>query len=238
MKDKILWMILGLILLLVFSSTFMRTPEQITGLLTEVSAETKNFSAFAHVSFLAVIIIGLIFKGARKHIFSFFMAFISLSATVIAIKYGILPNIFMFATFFILIVNAYVRKQLHFSLRPMTPLSVLFGISAMLFGFWYLHWVEAPVWLNALVYSPLGVVNCPTMLMVAGFLCLNDKPRSVKLEAAVALTTLFFGFFGVFRLGATVDVVMIICALFLILRLGSYLNYMGHFEKPAGNIHP
>ena len=238
MKDKILWIILGLVLLLVFSLTFMRTPEQITGLLTEVSAEVKNFSAFAHVSFLAVIIIGLIFKGARRHLFSFFMAFISLSAAVIAIKYGILPNIFIFAMFFILIVNAYIRKQLNFSFSPMRPLNVLFGISAMFFGFWYLHWVEVPVWLNALVYSPLGVVNCPTMLMVAGFLCLNENPRSIKLEAAVALTTLFFGFFGVFRLGATVDIVMIICALFLILRLGSYLNYMGHLEKPVGNSHP
>ena len=35
---------------------------------------------------------------------------------------------------------------------------------------------------------------------------------------------LYFGFFGVFRLGAYIDIMLIICALFLILRLGSYLN--------------
>ena len=35
---------------------------------------------------------------------------------------------------------------------------------------------------------------------------------------------LYFGFFGVFRIGAYIDIMLIICALFLILRLGSYLN--------------
>jgi hypothetical protein len=69
------------------------------------------------------------------------------------------------------------------------------------------------------------------MLVVTGFLCLNNKPRSVMLEATVALTTLYFGFFGVFLLGAYVDVVMIICALFLIVRLGSFLSYEGYFER-------
>lgn len=38
-------------------------------------------------------------------------------------------------------------------------------------------------------------------------------------------TTVYFDFFGIFRLGAYVDVALIICALFLIVRLGSYLTY-------------
>jgi hypothetical protein len=236
MKSKAIWTMLGLMLLLVFSMTFMRTPQQIAGLLTGVSGEVKSFSAFVHLSFLAVIILGLIFKKARKHLFSFFIAFISLSATIIAIRYSIVPNILIFAIFFILIINAYIRKNLNFGLSNITPVNIVFGIAAMLFGFWYLHWVESPVWLNALLYSPLGVVNCPTMLTVAGFLCLSEEPRSVKLEATVALTTLYFGFFGVFRLGAYVDVVMIICALFLIVRLGSYLSYEGYFKRASVNL--
>jgi hypothetical protein len=84
-----------------------------------------------------------------------------------------------------------------------------------------LHWVEAPVWLNGLIFSTLGAVNCPTMLTVCGFLCLSEEPRSALLEATVALATLYFGFFGLFRLGAYIDVVLIICALFLIVRLSA-----------------
>ena len=200
MKNRVAWSFLGLVLLFVFIITFMRTPQQIDGLLREVSGGVRNFSAFVHLAFLAVIIIGLIFKRARNHIFSFFIAFISLSATVIAVRYAILPNIVIFTMFFILIVHAYIKKRLNFNFSAKNPVNLLFGITAMVFGFWYLHWVETPVWLNALLYSPLGVVNCPTMLMVAGFLCLCEEPRSVKLEATVALTTLYFGFFGVFRI--------------------------------------
>jgi hypothetical protein len=231
MKNKVLWPILGLVLLLVFIITFMRTPQEIAVLLTEVSGEARNFSAFVHFAFLAFIILGLIFRKARNHLFSFFIAFLSLSATVIAVRYAILPNIVIFAVFFILIVRAYIKKKLNFDFSSNKPVNSLFGITALVFGFWYLHWVETPVWLNALLYSPLGAVNCPTMLTVAGFLCLGEEPRSVKLEATVALTTLYFGFFGVFRLGAYVDATMIICALYVILRIGSYLNYKGTFEK-------
>ena len=108
-------------------------------------------------------------------------------------------------------------------LENLKPVNLFFGIIGMVFGFWYLHWVESPIWLNALYNSPLGVVNCPTMVTICGFLCLTEKPRSVMLETTVALITLYFGFFGVFRLGAYIDIMLIICALFLILRLGSYL---------------
>jgi hypothetical protein len=60
------------------------------------------------------------------------------------------------------------------------------------------------------------------MVTICGFLCLTKKPRSVVLEAVVSLVTLYFGFFGLFRLGAYIDIALIICALFLIFRLGSY----------------
>jgi hypothetical protein len=126
--------------------------------------------------------------------------------------------------FFVLIVQAYVANNLSFPLKGMRSLDLIFGTGALVFGFWYLHWVEHPIWINALVYSPLGVVNCPTMLTVCGFLCLSQQPRSPFLEGTVALITLYFGFFGLFRLGAYVDVVLILCALFLLARLTSSMT--------------
>ena len=147
------------------------------------------------------------------------MAFLSLSATVVAVVYMIIPNIIVFAIFSVLIIHAYATRQLSFPLENIRSLDLLFGGLALVFGFWYLHWVEDPIWINALLYSPLGVVNCPTMLMVCGFLCLSQQPRSPFLEGTVALITLYFGFFGLFRLGAYVDVTLILCALFLLARL-------------------
>ncbi|MBW2038750.1 MAG: hypothetical protein JRI46_04025 [Deltaproteobacteria bacterium] len=225
MKNLIKWIILGLLLLSIFSMTFMRTPQQITSMLMDVSSEVKIFSFIVHLLFLAVIVLGLIFKKIRNILFFIFIAFLSLSVTIISIKYMIVPNIIIFALFFVLTVNSYLKKELKFELKNIAPVNLIFGIIGMVFGFWYLHWVESPVWLNALVYSPLGVVNCPTMVTICGFIALTVKPRSVILEATVALITLYFGFFGIFRLGAYIDVTLILCALFLIVRLGSYLTY-------------
>ncbi|MFH0786717.1 MAG: hypothetical protein V2B13_03775 [Pseudomonadota bacterium] len=223
MKGKSTWIVLGILLLAIFVLTFLKTPGAIKYMLENVSRETKNYSAFVHLLFLVVIGLGLFGEKIRNGLFSLFIAFLSLSATIIAVKYVIAPNVIIFGMFFVLIIHAYLTKKLNFDLKNIGSINLLFGILGLTFGFWYLHWVENPVWLNAFIYSPLGVVNCPTMVTICGFLCLSQKPRSTLLEATVGLVTLFFGFFGLFRLRAYVDVALILCGLFLIVRLSSYL---------------
>jgi len=231
MKETIKWVVWGVLLVVIFSTTLLvKAPEEIHAMLSNVADQLQSFSAVVHMIFLVVMAIGLIFKRIRNVLFSSFIALLSLAATIIAVKYMILPNIIIFAMFLVFIINAYLKKQLDFVLKNLAPANLFFGILGLVFGFWYLHWVESPVWFNALLYSPLGALNCPTMLTVCAFLCLTKKPRSVILEATVAGITLYFGFFGVFRLGAYVDVSLIVCSLFLILRLGSYLTFEDTFE--------
>jgi hypothetical protein len=231
MKKRIKWIVLGLLLLAIFVLTFMKTPEAITSMLENISKEVKSYSAFVHILFLVVVALGLLIEKIRNSLFPLFIAFLSLSATIISVMYVIIPNIIIFVMFLALIIHAYLTKNLNFDLKNIAPVNLFFGFLGLVFGFWYLHWVESPLWLNAFLYSPLGAVNCPTMVAICGFLCLTQKPRLAILEATVALITLYFGFFGIFRLGAYVDIVLIICALFLIVRLGSYLTYEQTFMK-------
>jgi hypothetical protein len=235
MKNAIKWIVPGLLLLATFAITFMKTPEEITGILENISKEVKYYSLFMHILFLVVVGLGLLVKKIRNTLFSLFIVFLSLSATIISVKYAVVPNIIVFAIFSALSIHAYLTKSLNFDLKNIAPVNLAFGIVGLVFGFWYLHWVQQPIWLNALFYSPLGSVNCPTMVTICGFLCLSHKPRSSMLEATVALATLYFGFFGIFRLGAYVDIVLVVCALFLIVRLGSYLTYLDVFgERKEG----
>jgi hypothetical protein len=231
MENRVKWIVLGVLLLAIFVLTFMKTPEAITSMLENVSKEVKTYSAFVHILFLVVIGLGLFVEKIRNSLFCLFIAFLALSATIISVKYVIAPNVIIFGMFFVLIIHAYFVKKLTFDLRNISPVNLFFGTLGLVFGFWYLHWVESPVWLNAFLYSPLGAVNCPTMVAICGFLCLSQKPRSAILEAAVALITLYFGFFGIFRLGAYVDVALILCGLFLIVRLSSYLSYEHTFGE-------
>lgn len=221
MKKSILWGILGIFLSAIFVMTLMKTPAEITNMLTDITDQLKGYSLIVHGLFLATIAGGLASRKNRDTVFFLFIAFLSFSATIVSIKYMIIPNVLIFAIFLILIIDAYRRKELNFDLENVTPVTLFFGAVGLIFGFWYLHWVADPLMLNALLYAPVGLVNCPTMLTIAGFLILTVEPRSTILESVVALVTLYFGFFGVFRLGAYVDVVLIGCGLFLLLRIGS-----------------
>jgi hypothetical protein len=74
-------------------------------------------------------------------------------------------------------------------------------------------------------------VQWPSHLLSALLLARDfEKPHAGDVDLAGFLircgsTTVYFGFFGIFRLGAYVDVALVICALFLIVRLGSHLTY-------------
>ena len=208
----------------------MKTPEEITITLQNVSRAVQSYSLLIHILFVVVILLGLFIKKIRNILFSMFIAFLSLSVTFISVKYMIIPNIIIFGMFFVLIVHAYLEKNLNFDFKNSMPINLVFGILGLVFGFWYLYWVDSPILLNALIFSPIGTLNCPTMVTICGFLCLSKKPRSTILEVTVALITLYFGFFGIFRLGAYIDVVLIICALFLIVRISSYLSYERVFD--------
>jgi hypothetical protein len=195
-KGSVKWVVLGILVLAVFAMTLMRTPDEIIDMLMDIVDGTRLLSVINHVLFLLVMMLGLIFKKARNVLFFSFIAFIALTATVVSLIYVMLPNIIIFGMFFALILHAYFKKRLNFEFKDIAVVNVFFGIVGMLFGFWYLHWVGSPVWLNALINSPLGVVNCPTMVMICGFLCITKKPRSLELESVVAIITLYFGFFG------------------------------------------
>ena len=90
MKNKVKWVVLGLLLMVIFIMTMMKSPEEITSMLSNVTDQLRTFSAIAHIIFLVVMVTGLILKKIRGTLFFLFIAFLSLSATVISIKYVIL----------------------------------------------------------------------------------------------------------------------------------------------------
>src|SRR4030065_2101464 len=127
MKNRMKWIVLGLLLLAIFVLTFMKTPEAITSMLENVSKEVKTYSAFVHILFLVVIGLGLLVEKIRNSLFSLFIAFLSLSATIISVQYVIAPNVIIFAMFLVLIIHAYLTKNLNFDLKNIAPANLFFG---------------------------------------------------------------------------------------------------------------
>jgi hypothetical protein len=218
MSDKVKWLAAGGVLVIAFAMTFMRSPQEITNSLALVSSNLAMYSLCMHVAFLAVLAAGLLLPGARTRLFGGFLGLLAASAAGVALYYSIPPNILLFGLYFVLILHALLRGGLGWDLSKTNAADRLFGLIGLIFGFWYLHWVESPLMLNALLYSPMGVVNCPTMMIISGFLCLASRRPSV-LEFVSGAVCVFFGLFGIFRLGAYVDVALLACGVYQLARL-------------------
>jgi len=64
------------------------------------------------------------------------------------------------------------------------------------------NFFKKPVWLSAILYSPLGGVNCPTLVAISGFICFSKKPRFNILEITLGALTLYFGIFGILSMNS------------------------------------
>jgi len=229
------WVLLSLLILLVFIFTFMKTPEELIKMLSTISYQTRYLAVIIHGVYLMMLVIGFLFKKIRNIIFSLLMLIISGTAFIVSIIYLIPPNIIIFGMFFILLLVALIKKQLNFDLKNLKCINFIISFIGIIFGFWYLHWVKEPLFFNALIYSPLGIVNCPSMVAICGLLCLTTGNKSVFLEWSVGIITLYFGFFGVLRFNVYVDIALIIVALYIIIRSASNLDYNNTFLKNSND---
>ena len=239
MKEKFLkeivgWAIIGFLISLSCWIFFIyRTPEEIMFSMRVALYFFKPYTVLTHVILLTIIIQGIIFKKVNDELYAGIMAFFAITTAMIAIIFMIIPDIIFFTLIFILTITAYFNKELRWDLKNTDRISRIFAIISFSFGFWYLYWVESPIWLNAIFLSPLGILNSPTLLTICGFLCINKEPRSNKLELVVAIVSLWIGIMNILIFGIYVDIVLLIIALFLIIRIGYYLNKEPLFTNQA-----
>jgi hypothetical protein len=171
-------------------------------------------------------------KKLKTIFFSSLLIILSGTALVISFIYLVIPNIFVFGTFFILTISAILKKDLHFNVSHIGTLGKVIGYLSIITGFYYLHWVESPIWMNALLYSPLGIINCPTLVTFSGLLIFANKQETRLLEIFVGLITLYFGFFGIMRLDVFVDIILVLSGAYLLIRQASYLDSQIFYQKP------
>ena len=233
-KETACWSIIAFLIIFSFIiSLFYKTPEEIIFSMRVALYFFKPYTVLTHVIFITILLQGIIFKKINDELYAGLMAFIAITTTIIAMLFMLIPDIFLFALICVLSLNAYFKKQLRWDLKETDTISRIFGFVGFFFGFWYLFWVEEPIWWNALMLSPLGILNGPTLLVICGFLCLNKTPRSNKLELSVAVISLWIGIMGLIRFEIYIDIVLIIISLFLLIRFG--INQMKH-SKPVNQL--
>jgi len=92
------------------------------------------------------------------------------------------------------------------------------GIALFAVGWAYPHFLAAGSLLPYLYRSPLGVLPCPTLAMVLGVALILDGLGSRGLCLVLGAFGVFYGAFGVLRLGVTADWTLLLGAVIVLAR--------------------
>jgi len=83
------------------------------------------------------------------------------------------------------------------------------GALMIAFGWVYPHFLEGGSWLRYLYAAPTGLIPCPTLSVVIGLTLLASGFSSRAFSLCLGFLGMLYGVFGVFRLGVTIDLVLL-----------------------------
>ncbi len=116
------------------------------------------------------------------------------------------------ATMFAVLSLGLAAVARRFSSEPVrTPSPPSFAAAAFLVASAsvYPHFLETDRWTEYVYAAPLGIVPCPTLLLVTGVSIMCDQFRSRAWMFTLAAAALVYGAMGVFVLGVTLDLVLL-----------------------------
>jgi hypothetical protein len=97
------------------------------------------------------------------------------------------------------------------AVSPGGSASSVVGIAAIAFGWAYPHFLAGDP-LAYLYAAPVGLVPCATLAIAIGFTLLGGGLGARWWSLVLAVLGLFYGLFGVFKLGVRVDLALIACS--------------------------
>jgi hypothetical protein len=137
------------------------------------------------------------------------------SVAVFAGLYGVLFNALMFALLTLASLSTGLRSACSWRAAVNTPLALLGGV-LLGFGWVYPHFLNNAHALMYLYASPLGLLPCPTLAFLIGLSLSAGVPGGRVSARILALAGLFYGAWGVLKLGVWVDGILLVGALGLL----------------------
>ena len=95
---------------------------------------------------------------------------------------------------------------------------VVIGIMMIVFGLVYPHFVNPDSFLKYIYASPVGLIPCPTLSILIGFLLLYNGFGSQSLTLTFTVFALFYGLFGVLKLAVYLDILLVFGAVSLLVK--------------------
>jgi hypothetical protein len=134
-----------------------------------------------------------------------------LSVATISTAYSSWFNAISFTLLALLLTIGLDDAELRWRLHG-PPWSKVLGTALIGYGFCYPHFV-AGAWYRALYAAPLGVVPCPTLAVVVGFMLLGRANGSRTIPTLLAVWTTFYALFGIAVLGVVLDAGLLVAVI-------------------------
>lgn len=194
----------------------LESEEIITGLQTIVN-EYSLFSVVWHVVFY-VLIAALIAKWRPSN--QLFALLICLPAISVAVFAWLSGNPFN-GSLFILLAILILIFGLKASVQPINISQLPFvvaGIMMIVFGLVYPHFIETNSVFKYLYASPVGLIPCPTLSILIGLVLLFNGFGSHAITLTLIVFGLFYGVFGVLKLGVYLDLFLVFGTIALLVK--------------------
>lgn len=104
---------------------------------------------------------------------------------------------------------------------------IIAGILMILFGLIYPHFINPDSVFKYLYASPVGLIPCPTLSIIIGFLLLYNGFGSHSITLTLIILGLFYGIFGVLKLAVYLDLFLLFGTITLLIK------YILSFRTPA-----
>ena len=190
----------------------MPTQEEILSGLQQIADERSMIAIFWHIVFYLYLFFIILGRKITRQEMSLFVSVPLLSVSVLAWNTANPFNGTVFVLLFVLALYFGLKNQ-----REKVQYSGIFfrltGAVLMLFGLMYPHFTG--INLSLFIQSPLGLIPCPTLSLIIGFALFFRGFGSKPLVVLYTVAGLFYGFFGVLRLGVMVDAVLVAGSLIL-----------------------
>lgn len=181
----------------------MPTVEEILSSLTAVSRALEPLAIAWHLAILAAVIAIIAGWRPSTRLGLLLVCAPVLSVSIVSLAYGNPFNGISLGALAIALAMFAGADRAALTAEHATWTTAV-GAVLIAFGFTYPHFLDGPSY-RYLYASPVGLVPCPTLAVVAGFTLVAGGFASRAVCAVLGGWTAFYALFGMFRLGVWLD---------------------------------
>jgi hypothetical protein len=193
----------------------MLTREQILAGLTSLANEYSNIAIGFHIVIL--IFIAALFIGWKpgNSLMILLLSSLLMSTSVFASLQG---NFFNAAVFAFLVIMAIYStlKSCNGTISGDQSWPDIVGLLLIIFGLVYPEFLKTGSLLEYSYASPIGLIPCPTLSVLTGFALVYKGFRSQVWSITIGIAGIFYGLFGAFYLGVSIDWILVAGAIVLL----------------------